>query len=262
MIADLIADLWAQLIPQALSGWSMAVLLASSLVTSFITAAFGAGGGVLLLGIMTVYLPVTAVIPLHGVIQAGSNAGRVALGLRDIRWPIVLAFAGGGIIGALAGSQLLVRLPLGWMELALGAFILWACWGPKPTLRRGSGARVAAGGAITSLVTLFVGATGPFVAAMLRAMRLDRHVHVSTFSACMVIQHGLKIGVFGLLGFAFAPYLPFLAAMLIAGFAGTVTGRIALEDLSNRGFHTALNVILTVLALRLLYSGTASLLGG
>ena len=262
MIADLIADLWAQLIPQALSGWSMAVLLASSLVTSFITAAFGAGGGVLLLGIMTVYLPVTAVIPLHGVIQAGSNAGRVALGLRDIRWPIVLAFAGGGIIGALAGSQLLVRLPLGWMELALSAFILWACWGPKPTLRRGSGARVAAGGAITSLVTLFVGATGPFVAAMLRAMRLDRHVHVSTFSACMVIQHGLKIGVFGLLGFAFAPYLPFLAAMLIAGFAGTVTGRIALEDLSNRGFHTALNVILTVLALRLLYSGTASLLGG
>lgn len=258
----MLVDLWSQITPDTLSGSAAGVLLTSSLVTSFITAAFGVGGGVLLLGIMTLYLPVTAVIPLHGVIQAGSNLGRAALLWRHIHWPLAIAFTAGGVIGAVAGSQVLVRIPLGWMELALGAFILWSCWGPLPALKQGSRLRVAVGGGVTSLVTLFVGATGPFVAALLRPLGLDRHVHAGTFSTCMVMQHGLKIGVFGLLGFAFAPYLPFLAAMLITGFIGTLLGRAALERLSDQGFHRILTVILTLLAVRLLYSGISELVAG
>lgn len=256
------AELWTQLTPAALSGWATALLLLSSLMTSFITAAFGAGGGVLLMGLMTLFLPVTAVIPLHGVIQAGSNAGRAALTWRYIHWPVVLAFTAGGLVGALAGSQLLVRLPQAWMELGLGVFILWSCWGPMPALHHGSRVRVALGGAVTSLLTLFVGATGPFVAAFLRAMALERRVHVGTFSTCMLIQHGLKIGVFGLLGFAFGPYLPFLLAMLAMGLVGTLLGRATLERLSDRRFHGILTAILTLLALRLLYSGAVSAFEG
>lgn len=258
----MLTELWTQLTPAALSGWATALLLLSSLMTSFITAAFGAGGGVLLMGLMTLFLPVTAVIPLHGVIQAGSNAARTALTWRHIRWPVVLAFTTGGLLGTLAGSQVLVRLPQGWMEPGLGVFILWSCWGPMPALRHGSRVRVALGGAVTSLLTLFVGATGPFVAAFLRAMALERRVHVGTFSACMLVQHGLKIGVFGLLGFAFGPYLPFLLAMLAMGFVGTLLGRAALERLSDRRFHGILTAILTLLALRLLYSGAVSAFGG
>lgn len=258
----MLTELWTQLTPTDLSAWATALLLLGSLITSFITAAFGAGGGVLLLGLMTLFLPVTAVIPLHGVIQAGSNAGRTALTWRHIRWPVVLAFTAGGLAGALAGSQLLVRLAQGWMELALGAFILWSCWGPMPALRRGSRARVALGGAVTSVLTLFVGATGPFVAAFLRAMAMERRVHVGTFSACMVMQHGLKIAVFGLLGFAFGPYLVFLLGMLVTGFVGTLLGRATLERLSDRRFHGILTLILTLLALRLVYTGAESVLGG
>ncbi|MDN3517362.1 sulfite exporter TauE/SafE family protein [Aquisalimonas lutea] len=254
-------EIWTSLLPQDLPAWGAGLLLLASLAASFVTAAFGAGGGVVLLAVMTLFLPVAAVIPLHGVIQAGSNAGRTALTWSGIRWPVVALFSAGGVLGAAAGSRVLVDLPGGWMELALGAFILWSCWGPTPDLRRGSRGRLALGGAATSLATLFVGATGPLVAALLRSLALDRRSHVGTFSACMVIQHGFKLVVYGGLGFAFGPYLPFLAGMITAGLAGTYLGRMALEHLSDRGFHRALTVLLTLLALRLCYTGLTAVAG-
>lgn len=254
-------DVATALVPPGVSGWGTTLLLGASTLGSFITAAFGVGGGVMLLGVMTLFMPVTAVIPLHGVVQAGSNVGRTALLWRHIRWPVLLAFAAGGVVGAGLGSQLLVRLPQAWLELALGAFILWSCWGPMPRMQHGSVWRVGIGGAVTSVLTLFVGATGPFVAAFLRALRLDRFRHMATFSACMVTQHGLKIVVFGLLGFAFGPYLAFLAGMLACGFAGTVLGRLVLGRMDDRLFRHSLTALLTLLALRLLYVGARAALG-
>ena len=259
--AVVVADWLLSLLPPELPVYAIVVLLLASALTSFITAAFGAGGGVLLLGLMTLFLPATAVIPLHGVIQAGSNAGRTLVTWGHIQWPLVAVFSLGAMTGAAAGSGILVQLHAGWLELALGAFILWSCWAPPLALQRAGRGRIALGGGVTSLVTLFVGATGPFVAALFRPLGLERRRHVGTFSACMVVQHGLKIGVFGLLGFAFGPYLPFLAGMLATGFLGTLLGRMALERLGDRRFHHLLNIILTALALHLLYRGAAALLG-
>lgn len=254
-------DALLALVPPDVPAWATLVLLPASTLASFITAAFGIGGGVMLLAVMTVFMPVPVAIPVHGVIQAGSNVGRTALTWRHVEWPILLAFAGGAVVGAAAGSQLLVRLPQAWMELALGAFILWSCWGPMPRIHRGSVLGIGIGGALTSVLTLFVGATGPFVGAFLRALRLDRLRHVGTFSACMVLQHGLKVAVFGLVGFAFGPYLPFLAVMLVCGFVGTFIGRRVLERIDDALFRRALTLLLTVLALRLLYSGASAVPG-
>jgi uncharacterized membrane protein YfcA len=255
-------DWLVALLPPDIPAWIVVGLLITSMVTSFITAAFGIGGGVALLAVMATAIPASVVIPLHGVIQIGSNAGRTALMWRHIRWPVWLAFAAGAVIGIALGASLLVELPQGWLELALGAFILWSCWGPMPRLQQGSNLRLALGGAVTSVLTLFVGATGPFVGALLRAMHMNRLHHVGTFSACMVTQHGLKILVFGLVGFAYAPYLPFLAAMIGFGFIGTWVGRQVLERMNDALFRRVLSVLLTLLALRLLQAGATQLLSG
>lgn len=251
----------AALLPPELSSVSTLLLMLAAGIGSFITAAFGVGGGVMLLAVMTLFLPAATVIPLHGIVQAGSNLGRTALLWRHVRWPLLLAFAAGGLVGAAAGAQLLVRLPPGWMEIALGAFILWSCWGPLPRVHEGSTFGIALGGAATSALTLFVGATGPFVAAFLRALHLERFSHMGTFSACMVLQHALKTAVFGFAGFAFAPYIPFLAGMLACGFAGTMLGRLVLGRLDERWFRRGLTLLLTLLALRLLASGGLTALG-
>lgn len=244
----------AALLPEV-PAWGTAVLVLAGVLGAFVTTAFGAGGGVLLLGVLPVFLPVTAVIPVHGVLQAGSNGLRTGLLIRHIRWSLLLAFTGGGLIGTAIGASLFVRLPEAWLELALGTFILWTCWGARPRLRHRSLSVLGVGGVVTGALTLFVGATGPFVAALLGALRLERHAHMATFSACMLLQHALKIAAFGLLGFAFAPWLPFIAAMFVAAFVGTWLGRRALGRMGDARFHRVLAVLLTLLALRLVVSG-------
>ena len=77
----------------------------------------------------------------------------------------------------------------------------------------------------------------------------------------MTIQHGFKIVAFGVVGFAFGPYLPLLAGLLGCGFAGTCIGRQVLHRLPERAFRIGLKAILTAIALRLLY-GAASALSG
>ena len=82
-----------------------------------------------------------------------------------------------------------------------------------------------AAGAVSSFLTMFFGATGSFIAALLKGMKLPPLAHVATQGALMTLQHLLKSVVFGFLGFAFASWLPLIAAMIASGFLGTVIGR-------------------------------------
>ena len=54
-----------QLIPESLSLPVAVFLLASSTITSMITASLGAGGGVLLLVLMASWMPPAAIIPVQ-----------------------------------------------------------------------------------------------------------------------------------------------------------------------------------------------------
>jgi uncharacterized membrane protein YfcA len=246
-------DWIAEFLPEALSGFDAILLVVVSFFTSFLTASVGIGGGVTLLAVMAQILPAAAIVPVHGIVQLGSNVGRAGLMWRDINKPLLIWFTGGSIIGAVIGGQIVVALPVAVLQLILGLFVLYATWGKMPVSSHKSSKNVGVGGAFSTLLTMFVGATGPFVAAILKPLGLGKLGQVATMSACMVVQHLFKVVVFGVLGFAFAPYLPLIVAMILVGFLGTVAGRRVLEKASERVFKHALNAMLTVLAVRLLW---------
>src|SRR6056297_3432928 len=112
-------------LPAALDPLTAGLLLAASLVTSMITAALGAGGGVLLLALMALWLPPVAIIPVHGLVQLGSNTGRFAMTWRRADWGALAAFAPGVILGMLAGALVLVRLPEQLWQVTIAGFILF-----------------------------------------------------------------------------------------------------------------------------------------
>ncbi|MEM7426319.1 MAG: sulfite exporter TauE/SafE family protein [Pseudomonadota bacterium] len=112
------------LIPPGLDALWTAALIALSAVTSFITASVGIGGGVILLAVMAVALPGAAIIPVHGAVQIGSNAGRTAVMLSSVNWRIVAPFLAGSLIGAGLGGLTVVQLPAELIKLGLAAFIL------------------------------------------------------------------------------------------------------------------------------------------
>ena len=239
------------LVPPGLPPLVAVLLLLASVATSMITAAFGAGGGVLLLGIMALWLPPVAIVPVHGLIQLGSNSGRFAMTWRKVDWGVLAAFAPGVVLGMAVGALALVRLPESAWQLTIAGFILWLCWGPPiPKAALGKpGIFVAS--ILTSFITLFVGATGPLVAAFIKQLHTDRFRTIATFSGAMTLQHLPKILVFGLAGFVFTEWIVWVLAMIGCGLMGTWVGLRLVNRMSNHVFQRLFTIVLTLLALRL-----------
>jgi uncharacterized membrane protein YfcA len=108
---------------------------------------------------------------------------------------------------------------------------------------------------------MFFGATGVFVATLTKSLALGRHAHVAPHAARMTMQHGIKTVTFGLLGFAFGPWIGLTAAMIATGFLGTLAGRLVLNRMGDLHFRRALDVVLLGLAARLVYDGITDLRG-
>ncbi len=231
-------------------------LILASFAGSFITIALGIGGGAMLLAVMASILPAAALIPLHGVIQLGSNATRAIMMWRETYWQPLVGFSVGAIIGAALGGSIAVNLPPALVQIGVGLFIIWSVLAKPP--RWLSHVSWAAGG-VSSFLTMFFGATGPFVASYIKALSLPRHAHTATQAVAMTVQHGLKTTIFAMFGFAFWPWIPFLIAMILAGALGTWAGKFVLNWQSDARYGTWLNYALIAVALRLIWGGITSL---
>ena len=173
-------------------------------------------------------------------------------------WKRLAAFAPGAFVGAWLASLFLVQLPMHLLQLSIAGFILFLCWGPKiPPLVLGRwGSFIAA--LLTTFISMFVGATGPLVAAFVKQQyQGERFNTVANFAASMSVQHLPKALVFGAAGFVFADWLGLIALMILAGALGTWLGLKLLARLSNQSFGRWFNILLTLLALRLIWQALA-----
>ena len=239
-------------LPDGVDLFTALLLIGISFFTSALTAAFGIGGGVAMLGALAGTVPTNVIVAVHGVVQLGSNLGRAILQRAHAHWPAVGRFLIGAVIGVALGAWLFVSLPERILLGLLGVFILVMVWLPKPKIPGLSKAGLMLGGAISSVLTMFVGATGPFTQATLLPLGLDRKGLIATHAVMMVIQHSLKVIAFGFIGVALMPWLPMVAAMIVSGFIGTVMGTRLLEKMPEALFQTFLKVLLTIVALDLL----------
>lgn len=240
-------------------GWTVAgLVVCASFFTSLLTAAFGIGGGAVLLGVLASLLPPVVLIPVHGLVQLGSNVGRAALMFRHRDPSVLLPFTLGSVVGVAFGGSVVVQLPPAVIQVGVGLFILWTVLAKPPAFLRGS---AAIAGGFSSFLTMFFGGTGPFVAAYVKTMNLPRMSHIATHALLMSVQHLLKTVAFGFLGFAFGPWLPLIVAMILSGLLGTMAGERVLARIDERKFRLILNGMLAFLAARLIWEGASGLLG-
>lgn len=231
-------------------------LFVASFVGSFITVAMGIGGGAMVLAVMASLVPPAALIPVHGVIQFGSNLNRAIVMGKHTFWPPVLAFGVGSVVGVAIGGAIAIDLPPAYVQIGVGFFVIWSVLRKPPAWLT---QWPSATGLISSILTMFFGATGVFVSGYVKSLALGREAHVATQAVLMTLQHLLKVIVFGLLGFAFGPWLGFMAIMVAMGLLGTLVGRQVLKRMNDAVFGKALNAILLVLAARLIWQGITSL---
>ncbi|MBI2519241.1 MAG: sulfite exporter TauE/SafE family protein [Bdellovibrio sp.] len=231
------------------------ILLLTALLTSIMSGTIGMGGGILLLAVMGQYFPLQILIPLHGLIQLGSNASRVVYSYKSFDRRVTLQFAGGAILGAIIGSQLVIKIPDQWYKVGLGLFILSITFIPLPGSRKTFRFKWSLVGGISTFLGLFVGATGPLIAPFYLSENWKKDVLVATKAACQVFTHLLKVATFIIMGFAVSHHLLLLMGMLAMVFIGNYIGKWILDKLPDRWFIWAFKSLIVILSARMIFQG-------
>lgn len=240
------------ILPAGVSPVTALLLIAVSFLTSAFTAAFGIGGGTVMLGVLAGAVPPNVIIAVHGLVQVGSNLGRSYVQRAHALWPLVARFTLGSLVGIGLGALFVVAVPERVLLGLLGVFILAMAWIPKPRIPGLASSGLLIGGGLSSFITMFVGATGPFVQALLLPLKLEKRQLIATHAVCTTIQHLLKVFAFGIVGFSFSDWFVLVAVMILSGFAGTLAGTRLLEKLPERWFLLTIKAVLTLVSLDLL----------
>ena len=235
-------------------------LTALSFVTAFIGVYTGAAGGVILLAGMALVMPIAVVIPVHTVVMLGTGTARTVIMWRHVMRGTLMPFLVGAVIGAAVGAKVFVALPMGWLQAILGAFILLVTWLPRLGRIGAARGRFAVLGFATTFLGVFVSATGTLLAPFVASAAEDRYRHVATLGALMAVTHIAKLAAFALIGVAIGSFVPLMAAMVAAGAVGNWLGEAALHRTTEQRFRFILQLVLTLLGLRLLW-GAASEIG-
>lgn len=236
-----------------IDGWMFILFTVLACFTAAFGVVAGLGGGVLLIGIMATVFPPVALVPVHGVVQAGSNITRTIIAHRLVMKQAIIPFAIGAVIGSAIGGKIVVSIPVALMQAILGVFMLYVCFSPKITAGMPTQKRFFALGAVGAFISMFIGATGTILAPWVRGVSDDRRIFVATHSCIMMFIHGLKVIVFVVLGFEFFAYLPLMATMVTAGFLGNWIGFKLLNVMEEQLFRRVFQVVLVLLSLRLLW---------
>jgi uncharacterized membrane protein YfcA len=241
---------------------SALAILATVLVTAFISGIFGMAGGLILMGVLAALLPVATAMVVHGVVQMVSNGYRALLWRKYISWPVFGRYA----LGSLAAFGLL--LLVAWRPEARAVYLLLALtsmlvWLPKgwlslDILKRGQAE--LAGFAVQALNTLG-GVAGPLLDIFFVATPMDRRAIVATKAVTQVLAHLVKIGFWsvplmaatGAAGNpALWPPLWFFGLAIPLSMIGTTLGGKLLERMSDVDFKRAMKWMVTAIGAAML----------
>jgi uncharacterized membrane protein YfcA len=205
-----------------------------------LSATFGMAGGLLLMGLYTMVLPVPEAMVLHGLTQLVSNGGRAWL----LRGHVHRGGVGGYVAGALVAWGVMRSIHFvpgeATVYLGIGAIpFVAALLPPNPVFdfaRRG-GAVVC--GALVVGTQMAFGVAGPLLDVFFVRTSLLRREVVATKATTQTLSHALKIAYFApLLAGHTEARLPMMAvATMVAAVAGTRAGGLALERMGEDTFR-------------------------
>lgn len=236
-------------------------LSAASFATSLIAAAVGIGGGLGLLSVMPSFLPIAAVVPLHGVTQFVSNTSRFAFDYREAETKLLPAYVAGACLGGAVGYFFIGALPDLYLTAILGVFILLCTW---------TGLVKRLGTVVTSFfslafvqtfLSLFVASVGLISQPVLIKQGLPKNRVIVTHAMQMSVLHGLKVAAFVAAGFPFLRYWQIMVVMIAASAAGSYAGGLVRDRIPEKWGAIALKVGMTFFALKMVAAGIPTMWG-
>ncbi len=218
--------------------------------TSTIAGIVGVGGGMMLIVILPSFLPLNALIPIHGLTQVSSNLSRAIFGYKDVQYEVIPKFLLGSAIGIGMFAAVLNLISLEYVPLFIGIYILLSLWSEKfnEKIKRYESYFLA--GFFQTGLSMVVGATGPLTMTLLFKDYEDKNKVVATGAALMSITHILKVFVFMYFGFVFFDYIGVIVAMIIGAISGSWVATKLRDKIDGKRFTMILKVLLSALAIQ------------
>lgn len=218
-----------------------ALIILAAFLTATLSGIFGMAGGLVLMGVLALLLPVSAAFVTHGVLQLVANGWRAWLHRAHVSWRIVgwYALASAAAASVVAAIAFVPPKPLLFLLLGLVPGLAWL---PKNWLQLDASkpAHALTSGFLVTGLNLTAGVAGPLLDIFFVRTALDRHQIVATKAATQAFSHLAKILVFGGLiwgadGEAMPP--PWVFAIAIpASMAGTALGGLILDRMTDTDF--------------------------
>ena len=220
--------------------------------TSTIAGIVGVGGGMMLIVILPSFLPLNALIPIHGLTQVSSNLSRAIFGYKDVQYEVIPKFLLGSAIGIGMFAAVLNLISLEYVPLFIGIYILLSLWSEKfnEKIKRYESYFLA--GFFQTGLSMVVGATGPLTMTLLFKDYEDKNKVVATGAALMSITHILKVFVFMYFGFVFFDYIGVIVAMIIGAISGSWVATKLRDKIGGKKFTMILKVLLSALAIQVI----------
>ena len=220
--------------------------------TSTIAGIVGVGGGMMLIVILPSFLPLNALIPIHGLTQVSSNLSRAIFGYKDVQYEVIPKFLLGSAIGIGMFAAVLNLISLEYVPLFIGVYILLSLWSEKfnEKIKRYESYFLA--GFFQTGLSMVVGATGPLTMTLLFKDYEDKNKVVATGAALMSITHILKVFVFMYFGFVFFDYIGVIVAMIIGAISGSWVATKLRDKIDGKIFTMILKVLLSALAIQVI----------
>jgi uncharacterized membrane protein YfcA len=233
------------------------VVLLAGLVAGTVGGIVGTGSSLILMPILVVMFGPRHAVPIMAVAAVMGNLGRVIAWWRDIAWKSVAAYCATAVPGAVLGARLLLAIPPGMAELALGVFFLCLIpvrhWLAHRQFHL-SLLHLALLGGPLGVLTGIVVSTGPLTVPLFTFHGLERGAFLGTEAAGSIGVYLAKVGTFQALG-AFPPEV--LVQGLIVGstlMAGSFVGRCVVLALSPAAYRTLIDGLMLCSGVSLLWA--------
>lgn len=231
--------------------------------TSMISGIFGMAGGLILLGIFLLILPVGTAIAVQGIIQLIANGSRAFFSRAYIDWR-VLGIMTMGLLTA-AAILFIVRytpdLATVCITIGLLPILLWI---PQSWLALDASKPHHAFicGFLGGGINLAVGVAGPTIDMFFIRTPMDRRTIIATKAAAQVVNHAGKIIFYWNATMVLAP-AEWAVVALAAPFAiiGTSAGHWVLQRLTDANFKRWTRLIVTAIGTFYLVRGILLVLG-
>ncbi len=231
-------------------------------IGSCVSALTGLGGGSIVLALLLIFYPPIEALALHSFTQLTSNFLRGFLAFKVVAWDVVFRYALLLIPGAFLAGNLMGMFEPAYLQILIGVMIIVSIYLPLPKhLQKLSKNIFIPLGFVSGFLGMMVGAVGPFVAPFFQRLGLSRESQLGTKSAAqMSLQLSRIIAFGGVSSVSFNSISDEILLLICAVIVGVGISIPISRKLSDKWFDRVVNGILTVIALKTIYSGVVALI--